>query len=108
MAMLSLSSHEPWDVPMHRLADERRNAFAYTDSCMGALLDSLSRTPDWDNLLVVIVADHGIPVNLPAASRHLSTRIPLVWTGGAVKGPRVIDVLMNQSLTRPSPSSPYL
>ena len=97
MAMLSLSSHEPWDVPMHRLADERRNAFAYTDSCMGALLDSLSRTPAWDNLLVVIVADHGIPVNLPAASRHLSTRIPLVWTGGAVKGPRVIDVLMNQS-----------
>ena len=98
MAMLTLSSHEPWDVPMKRLDDARRNAFAYTDSCMGALLDSLSRTPSWDNLLVVIVADHGIPVDgLPSGSRHMSTRIPIVWTGGAVKEPRVVDVLMNQS-----------
>ena len=98
MAMLTLSSHEPWDVPMKRLTDARRNAFAYTDSCMGVLLDSLSHTPLWDNLLVVIVADHGIPVDgLPSGSRHLSTRIPVVWTGGVVKEPRVIDVLMNQS-----------
>ena len=98
MSMLTLSSHEPWDVPMKRLTDARRNAFAYTDSCMGALLDSLCQTPLWDNLLVVIVADHGIPVDgLPLGSRHLSTRIPMVWTGGVVKEPRVIDVLMNQS-----------
>ena len=96
-AMLTLSSHEPWDVPMHRLVDERRNAFAYTDSCMGALLDSLCRTSAWDNLLVVVVADHGIPVDLPSGSRHLATRIPVLWIGGAVKEPRVIDVLMNQS-----------
>ncbi len=96
-ALLTLSSHEPWDVPMHRLADERRNAFAYTDSCIGHLLDSLSLTPAWRNMLVVIVADHGIPVDLPASSRHLATRIPVVWTGGAVRQPREVDVLMNQS-----------
>ncbi|MBR6291264.1 MAG: sulfatase-like hydrolase/transferase, partial [Bacteroidales bacterium] len=43
-AVLTLSSHEPWDVPMHRLVDTRCNAFAYTDSCIGAFVDSLRRT----------------------------------------------------------------
>ena len=28
---------------------------------------------------------------------HLATRIPVLWTGGAVKEPRTLDVLMNQS-----------
>ena len=97
-ALLTLSSHEPWDVPMRRLADERRNAFAYTDSCLGAMLDRLERMPGWDRLLVVVVADHGVPVDgLSSDKMHLATRIPVLWTGGAVKEPRTVDVLMNQS-----------
>ena len=97
-ALLTLSSHEPWDVPMRRLADERRNAFAYTDSCLGAMLDRLQRMPGWDRLLVVVVADHGVPVDgLSSDKMHLATRIPVLWTGGAVKEPRTVDVLMNQS-----------
>ena len=97
-ALLTLSSHEPWDVPMRRLADERRNAFAYTDSCLGAMLDRLQRMPGWDRLLVVVVADHGVPVDgLSSDKMHLATRIPVLWTGGAVKEPRTLDVLMNQS-----------
>ena len=97
-AMLTLSSHEPWDVPIRRLHDPRRNAFAYTDACLGNLLDSLSHTPLWDNLLVIIEADHGVPVDgLPSSEKHLSTRIPLLLVGGAVKEPRQFDVLMNQS-----------
>ena len=97
-ALLTLSSHEPWDVPVRRLHDERRNAFAYTDQCLGAWLDSLRHTPAWDNLLVVLVADHGIPVGgLAPAEKHLATRIPILWLGGAVRQPRTIDVLMNQT-----------
>ena len=97
-ALLTLSSHEPWDVPMRRLADERRNAFAYTDSCLGAMLDRLESMPGWDRLLVVVVADHGVPVDgLSNDKMHLATRIPVLWTGGAVKEPRTLDVLMNQS-----------
>ena len=97
-ALLTLSSHEPWDVPMRRLADERCNAFAYTDSCLGAMLDRLERMPGWDRLLVVVVADHGVPVDgLSNDKMHLATRIPVLWTGGAVKEPRTVDVLMNQS-----------
>lgn len=97
-ALLTLSSHEPWDVPTRRLHDERRNAFAYTDQCLGAWLDSLRLTPAWDSLLVVIVADHGVPVDGLAPDRkHQATRIPILWVGGAVRQPRTIDRLMNQS-----------
>jgi phosphoglycerol transferase MdoB-like AlkP superfamily enzyme len=108
-ALLTLSSHEPWDVPepgksggsrikYNPLQDARRNAFAYTDACLGSLLDSLSRTPSWDSLLVVVVADHGVPVDgLQPDGKHLATRIPILWVGGAVKQPRTIDCLMNQS-----------
>lgn len=97
-AMLTLSSHEPWDVPTHRLHDPRRNAFAYTDACLGAWLDSLRHTPAWDNLLVVIVADHGVPVDgLAPDCKHHASRIPILWVGGAVKQPRTFDLLMNQS-----------
>ena len=97
-ALLTLSSHEPWDVPLRRLDDERRNAFAYTDSCLGAMLDRLESMPGWDRLLVVVVADHGVPVDgLSSDKMHLATRIPVLWTGGAVKEPRTLDVLMNQS-----------
>jgi phosphoglycerol transferase MdoB-like AlkP superfamily enzyme len=96
--MLTLSSHEPWDVPTHRLHDPRRNAFPYTDACRGAWLDSLRHTPAWDNLLVVIVADHGVPVDgLAPDCKHHASRIPILWVGGAVKQPRTFDLLMNQS-----------
>lgn len=96
--LLTLSSHEPWDVPTQRLSDPRCNAFAYTDICLGTWLDSLSQTPEWNNLLVIIVADHGVPVNgLPRDGKHLSARIPVLWVGGAVKQPRCFDQLMNQS-----------
>ena len=40
-AWLTLSSHEPWQVPIRRCTDDKRNAFAYTDSCLGALVHTL-------------------------------------------------------------------
>ena len=97
-AVLTLSSHEPWDVPMHRLVDTRCNAFAYTDSCIGAFVDSLRRTPLWDSLLVVIVPDHGVAGNgIASSSDPRAARVPLVWTGGAVRAPRRIEAFMAQS-----------
>ena len=35
------SSHEPFDVPYHRLKDKCLNAFAYTDDCVGSFVNSL-------------------------------------------------------------------
>lgn len=97
-AILTLSSHEPWIVPMHRLADERKNSFAYTDSCLAVLVDSLRAMPVWDSLLIIITPDHGVQMS---SSQSLASpamaHIPMVWTGGAVRAHRHIDCFMNQS-----------
>lgn len=96
--ILTLSSHEPWVVPMQRLGDVRKNAFAYTDSCVAVLVDSLRTLPEWDNLLIIITPDHGVQMNSSQSLGDPSlAHIPMVWTGGAVRGHRDIDVFMNQS-----------
>ncbi len=96
--VLTLSSHEPWEVPMQRLADPRMNSFAYTDSCLGAFVDQLKATPLWDSLLVVILPDHGIiyPGVHSTADLRVS-HIPMLWTGGALTKYGEVDKLMNQS-----------
>lgn len=49
-AFLTLSSHEPFEVPYHRLEDKIPNAFAYTDECLGKFIDRLKQTPAWKDL----------------------------------------------------------
>ena len=95
---LSLSSHEPFEVPYHRLSDKITNSFAYTDSCLGAFVDSLRTLPVWDNLLLVITPDHGFryPQQGFAFDPHVH-HIPVLWLGGAVREPRVIDRFTAQS-----------
>ena len=91
------SSHEPFDVPYQRLSDERLNAFAYTDDCVGRFVDSLRQTPNWSKSLVIIVPDH-----LGCYPRDISNlvpdryEIPLIMVGGAVEQPRRVDVIGSQ------------
>lgn len=95
---LSLSSHEPFDVPYSRLADKVDNAFAYTDSCLGAFMDGLKQSPVWDNLLVMILPDHGFRYTKTGLSSDPHVHhIPVLWVGGAVKEPRIIDRFIGQS-----------
>ena len=98
MGFLTLSSHEPFEVPYHRLEDRIPNAFAFTDHCIGRLIDLLKELPQWKNLLIICLPDHGFyypPEGLVHDPRiH---HIPMIWTGGAVKRPAVINKLMNQS-----------
>ena len=88
---LTLSSHEPFDVPYKKFADPYLNSVAYTDSCLGAFISEFKKTPQWDNTLIVLVADHAMryPAGIQEADilRH---HIPMLWTGGAVKSPRVV------------------
>lgn len=134
----TVSSHESWDVPYARLTDKVQNAFAYTDAAIGTLVDSLKHSPVWDNLLIVIIPDHGHLYNVPADQIALAKQrgakggksgngtgkaangtkgsatpdgplhhqafddpeffhSPMLWLGGAIKQPRRMDVLMNQS-----------
>ncbi len=94
---LTLSSHEPFEVPMNRLEDKKLNSIAYTDSCIGRFVDKLKRTPVWKNTLIVFIADHAMnyPANIEnyAVARH---HIPMVWSGGAVKSPRVVADYLSQ------------
>lgn len=95
---LTLSSHEPFEVPYHRLENPYLNSVAFTDSCLGHFIDGLKRTPAWKNLLVILVSDHGF--HYPADLTDYEPRrfhIPMLWLGGAVAGPRVIDTYANQT-----------
>ncbi|MCM1312766.1 MAG: sulfatase-like hydrolase/transferase [Bacteroides sp.] len=95
---LTLSSHEPWDVPYHRLKEKKRNSFAYTDSCVGTFINRLQKSEVWDSLLVIIVPDHGIKKDDgQLGSDYRIAHIPMIWTGGAVKGGKSVDTLMGQS-----------
>ena len=98
MGYSTLSSHEPWDVPMHRLDDEVLNAFHYLDSCLASFIDRLQATPQWQNLLVVLVADHGVNHGSINPSTPLQkNHIPMLWLGGAVRKPCVVDAVCAQS-----------
>ena len=95
---LTLSSHEPFEVPYHRLDEQIPNAFAFTDDCLGKFIEKLKHTPVWKDLLVICLPDHGF--YYPREGLNTSPRfyhIPMLWLGGAVKQPMKIDKIMNQA-----------
>lgn len=95
---LTLSSHEPFEVPYRRLSDERLNAFAFTDEVLGRMVERLRASDAWNDMLLVLVPDHGyqypsdIAYNSP--ERH---HIPMLWLGGAVRQPRAIADFASQT-----------
>ena len=93
----TLSSHVPWDVPIHHFDDEVLNAFYYLDQCVGQFIGKLRQSPLWENTLVVMLPDHGIVHNGIDESNPLLTHIPMIWVGGAVKAPRRIEQICNQT-----------
>ena len=93
----TLSSHEPWDVPLKRLDQEIPNAFYYLDNCIGHFIDRLKRLPQWDNLLIIFLPDHSIDYGHFTEAVQARNKIPMVWAGGAVKAPRKITQLCNQT-----------
>ena len=96
--VLTLSSHEPWEVPYQRLDEKKRNSMAYTDDCMGKFVERLKQSPVWNDLLVVVLSDHGIKSNQKQQnSDYEVAHIPMVWIGGAVKEHRVVSSIMAQS-----------
>ncbi len=86
-SLLTLSSHEPFDVPEQLGFEEPIiNSFAYSDQELGKMVDRLRQSEAWEDLLLIIVADHtiaypwGITYNSP--KRH---HIPLILSGGALQ-----------------------
>lgn len=91
------SSHEPFEVPYHRLKDKRLNAFAYTDSVMGAIVREYRKQPRWKNTLIVFVPDHvgGYKENLNDHDRS-RYQIPLILAGGAISRPMKVGIIGSQ------------
>lgn len=91
------SSHEPFEVPYHRLKDKRLNAFAYTDSVMGAIVREYRKLPRWKNTLIVFVPDHvgGYKENLNDHDR-CRYQIPLILAGGAISRPMKVGIIGSQ------------
>lgn len=94
---LTLSSHEPFDVPTRKFDDPYLNSINYTDSCIGVFIDKLKTSGNWDNTLVVFLPDHNMryPKNIghydPA--RHHSF---MLWVGGTIKEPMNVDKVCSQ------------
>jgi phosphoglycerol transferase MdoB-like AlkP superfamily enzyme len=90
--MLTLSSHEPFEVPMEPVlkgTDERSlflNACIYTDRSLGEFIRQSKQKPWWNSTLIIITADHGhrFP-NATELKEKERFKIPMLWLGGALR-----------------------
>lgn len=91
------SSHEPFEVPSDAISNKVLNAFNYTDTQLGKFIDKLSKRDDWGNTLLVLVPDHmGCYPEHPNNFQLYRYQIPLIMTGGAIKGHKVIPTIGSQ------------
>ena len=97
-SMLTLSSHEPFEVPHNAFDNKILNATHFTDEALGKMITKWKASPAWKDMLVVMIADHGMgyPEDLPLGALARQ-RIPMLWTGGAVREPRIINTYGSQS-----------
>jgi phosphoglycerol transferase MdoB-like AlkP superfamily enzyme len=89
--MLSLSSHEPFEVPMQTVIEGKDegsmflNACFYTDKSLGEFIRRAKQKPWWKNTLVIITADHGHRFPNPNELKEKERfKIPMLWLGGAL------------------------
>ena len=97
MGYSTLSSHEPWDVPIQKYDDKEKNAFSYLDDCIGKFVSQLKGTPYWRDLLIVMIPDHGVNYKEIDETQQVRNHIPMLWVGGAVKAPKEIKTICNQT-----------
>lgn len=90
--VLTLSSHEPFDVPTTKFDIPFLNAVSYTDECLGRFVTRLKQTELWDSTLIILIADHAMQSYPEGISNNDRRRfgIPMLWIGGAVKKPMAI------------------
>lgn len=102
--ILSLSSHEPFDVPMvpEFPGDDPENLFLnscyYTDKSVGEFMTKARTSDWWDSTLIVFVADHGhrLPGKKEIKDKE-RYKIPLLMVGGAVRKDTVIHKYAGQT-----------
>jgi phosphoglycerol transferase MdoB-like AlkP superfamily enzyme len=90
--VLTLSSHEPFEVPMDPVfigkddLTKFKNSVYYTDKTVGDFISWAKTTNWWNNTLVILVADHcrrNSPEDLVYSQEIF--KIPMLWLGGALE-----------------------
>lgn len=102
-SVLTLSSHEPFIVPMKTVIEgndesaQFLNACHYTSQCLDWFLTAASQRPWWKNTWIIITADHGhrLP-DIAGAGNQKRFEIPMLWLGGALKKTGKIDEVGSQ------------
>jgi len=98
----TISSHTPYDVPFSKFSgnsneEKYLNSVAYTDSCLGAFIDSFRKSPLWNNTLLIVTSDHGtLPPGPTDITDPASYLIPLIWSGGVVDSIQRIETITQQ------------
>lgn len=90
--LLTLSSHEPFDVPTNKFDEPFLNSINYTDEHLGEFVSCLKSNGLWDNTLIIFLADHAMQ-KYPQGfgnSDQIRFHIPMIWIGGAIRQPSVI------------------
>jgi choline-sulfatase len=97
--------HAPYRAPEQRLPDPYDNEIAFTDAQIGKLFDRLRAAGQFDDTLVVVVADHGESLGEHGEATHglfayeATLHVPLVVAGRSIQPARIdtavaqIDVL---------------
>jgi phosphoglycerol transferase MdoB-like AlkP superfamily enzyme len=109
---LSLTNHIPWDLPSdlpQDLSSVRGNGHpsylttSYTDYALGAFVEDLKKTGLWDDLLMVVVSDHGNSVSpyhdlykgVSSPAARLDSHVQFFLIGGIIE-----ETLAHEGLQR--------
>lgn len=90
------SSHEPFEVPFHRLDDKILNAFAYADSCVGDFVEQYKETQLWKNTLFVLDSRSSGSLSVSSKKIRWTADHPVNLAWRSNKEPRVIDTYASQ------------
>lgn len=91
MVLLTLSNHNPFDVPMEPVfpgndyEDQFYNAAFYSDKCLGEFIARAEKSDWYKNTLFIILGDHGTRIGNTSEYDSERFNIPMLWLGGALK-----------------------
>jgi phosphoglycerol transferase MdoB-like AlkP superfamily enzyme len=92
--LLTLSSHEPFEVPvdwqqknepkLDSTDDKFIRVHQYSDAALGEFIRTAKQKDWWKNTLIIIIADHSSQHLEPKKDWFERFHVPMLWLGGAL------------------------
>ncbi|MCO6494289.1 MAG: sulfatase-like hydrolase/transferase [Bacteroidetes bacterium] len=102
---LSLSVHEPYDIPKKDNVNSKMEAaYRYSDSCVIDFVNWFNKTEYYQNTILIITGDHGRDLDIDYGQFFAKQKfhIPAIITGGALnsfyKGKKIQNIVSQTSL----------